>query len=110
MPRLYFQMLDPEPAETDIITKHQGFPIVAVVHVLEDLEQTKIRCANKDLMRLLGWHFSNSQVLRQAIRKETTTYEGYQVVKPHTLKALRANQGFLEIHKMKFFAHLEEED
>jgi hypothetical protein len=110
MPRLHFQMLDPEPADTDIISRYNGFPIVAVVQVLDELGQTKIRCANKSLMRILGWHFSNSHVLRQAIHEGPIMYDGYQVVKPHTRGALRANQGFVSIHKMKFFAHYQEDD
>ncbi len=109
MPRLYFQMLDPEPNETDIIHKFQGFPIVAVVHVLEDRGQTKIRCANKTIMRWLGWHFSNSQVLREGVQEGDIHYDTAIIAKPHTIKALQANQGFVKIHDIQFFCHYEED-
>jgi len=108
MPRLYFQMLDPEPQETDIIHKYQGYPIVAVVHVLEDKGQTKIRCANKTIMKWLGWHFSNSHVIRDPVHRENVIYETVKVAKPHTTRALEANQGFVKIHDIQFFCHYEE--
>jgi len=110
MPRLHFQLLDPEPAEIDIIEKYQGFPIVAVVHVLEGLGQTKIRCANKEIQKKLGWHFSNSHVLRKRDFQGSITYDCFKVVKPHTVDALRANQGFVMVYGMKFFAHYEEDE
>lgn len=109
MPRLYLQMIDPEPQETDIIHKFRGFPIVAVVHVLEDKGQTKIRCHNKTIMKWLGWHFSNSQLERVSDREGAIIYDGCRLAKPHTLRALQANQGFITIHDIKFIGHYEED-